>query len=533
MDQNHFLDPNQSGFRPGDSCIHQLISITHNIYKSFDINPPQEVRGVFLDISKAFDRVWHKGLLYKVKNFGIDGKLYSLIESFLSNRYQRVNLNGQSSEWLPVKAGVPQGSLLGPLLFLSYINDLPAGLLSNVKLFADDTALFSTVYSPSKTANELEHDLALINDWALQWKMLFNPDLTKPAKEVVFSKKIKKNNHPPILFNNTPIKNCSSEKHLGLTLDEKLDFKLHIQEKINKAMRGVGTIRKLSFFLPRFSLVTIYKSFVRPHLDYGDVIYDQPNNQSISDRIESVQYNSALAITGAIRGTSRVKLYNELGLESLRDRRWARRLCYFYKIFHSQSPTYLFDHLPSLTISQRYPNCFNNFSCRTNSFKNSFFPYTINEWNSLDSQIRNCNSYSVFRNSLLKLIKPQENSIYNIHDSLGVKLLSRLRLDFSHLREHKFRHNFNDSLNPMCACSLEPETTLHFLLHCRYYNNLRLTLMSELFAIDPSIPHLNEASLVKLLLFGDKKYNSNSNRNILCSTISYIKKSLRFDEALF
>ena len=85
----------------------------------------------------------------------------------------------------------------------------------------------------------------------------------------------------------------------------------------------------------------------------------------------------------------------------------------------------------------------------------------------------------------------------------------------------------------MCACSLEPETTLHFLLRCRYYDNLRLTLMSELFAIDPSIPHLNEASLVKLLLFGDKKYNSNSNRNILCSTISYIKKSLRFDEALF
>ena len=195
MDQNGFFNPNQSGFCPGDFCIHQLISITHDIHTSFDDNPSKEVRGLFLDISKAFDRVWHKGLLYKIKNFGIEGNLLNLIESFLSGRNQRVTINGQSSNWLPIKAGVPQGSILGPLFFLSYINDLPDGLLSNVKLFADDTAIFSTVNTPNETANELMYDLEKIKNWATQWKMMFNPDQTKPIKGVFFSK----NGFVPIL----------------------------------------------------------------------------------------------------------------------------------------------------------------------------------------------------------------------------------------------------------------------------------------------------------------------------------------------
>ena len=199
MDQNRFFNTNQSGFRPGDSCIHQLISITHDIHKSFDANPSQ-VRALFLDISKAFDRVWHKGLLYKIKNFGIEGKLFNLIESFLSDRYQRVTINGQTSNWLPIKAGVPQGSILGPLLFLSFINDLPEGLNSNVKLFADDTAIFSTVNTPMETANELMHDLEQIRNWAIQWKMLFNPDQTKQIKEVVFSKKANNTDHPDLFL---------------------------------------------------------------------------------------------------------------------------------------------------------------------------------------------------------------------------------------------------------------------------------------------------------------------------------------------
>ena len=115
-------------------------------------------------------------------------------------------------------------------------------------------------------------------------------------------------------------------------LDEKLSFNTHIKDKIAKANKAIGIIRKLSYFLPRESLITIYKSFVRPNIDYGDIIYDQPNNEQFCNMIERVQYNAALAITGAIKGTSQQKIYNELGFESLRFRRWFRRLFAFYKI---------------------------------------------------------------------------------------------------------------------------------------------------------------------------------------------------------
>ena len=143
--EERLLNPNQSGFRPSDSCINQLLAITHEIFEAFDCNPPLEVRRVFLDISKTFDKVWHEGLIYKIKSMGISGELCKLLENYLSGRYQRVVLNGQTSSWRPVLAGVPQGSILGPLLFLIYINDLPNDLKSNAKLFADDTSLFTIV----------------------------------------------------------------------------------------------------------------------------------------------------------------------------------------------------------------------------------------------------------------------------------------------------------------------------------------------------------------------------------------------------
>ena len=188
--QVELLNPNQSGFRPSDSCVNQLIAITHEIFKAFDCNPSLKVRSVFLDISKAFDKVWHEGLPYKLKSMGFSGELYNLLQNYLSDRFQRVLLNGQASSWRPVLAGVPQGS-------------------------------------------------------------------------------------------------------------------------------------------------------IRPLVDYGDIIYDQPQNESFCEKIESVQYRAALAITGAIQGTSCDKPYHELGLESLKSKRWYKRLSCMFKTMKREAPNYL------------------------------------------------------------------------------------------------------------------------------------------------------------------------------------------------
>ena len=148
--------------------------------------------------------------------------------------------------------------------------------------------------------------------------MLFNPDTNKPAQEVLFSQKKKTQNHPNISLNNIQVERVSHQKHLGIILDAKLNFKEHIDSTILKVIRGIAVIKKLRYSLPQKSLITIYKALLRPLLDYGDIIYDQPHNESVFEKLESVQYNVALAITGAIQGTSRKKIYQELGLESLR-----------------------------------------------------------------------------------------------------------------------------------------------------------------------------------------------------------------------
>ena len=164
------ISPNQSGFRSGDSCVNQLLAITHEIYKSFD--EWFQVRGVFLDISKAFDKVCHEELLLKLNQNGISGNLLKLLRNFLSSQKQRVVLNGQHSSRDNVTAGVPQGSISGPLLLIIYINDLSNNLSSNCKLFAHDTSLFSVVNNIYTSATTLSQDLKTITNWAFQWKMI-------------------------------------------------------------------------------------------------------------------------------------------------------------------------------------------------------------------------------------------------------------------------------------------------------------------------------------------------------------------------
>ena len=161
-----------------------------------------------------------------------------------------------------------------------------------------------------------------------------NVDPCKQAVEIIFSRKTADTQHSMLIFNNTAVCSKNSHKHLGMILDKRLNFGHHLKEKISKANKGIGLITRLRAYLPRKTLVNIYKAFVRSHLDYGDIIYDNPGNDTFRHKIETVQYNAALAITGAIRGTSREKLYQELGFEHFSDRRWSRRLCFFYKIIN-------------------------------------------------------------------------------------------------------------------------------------------------------------------------------------------------------
>ena len=167
-----------------------------------------------MDISKSFDRVWHDGFHYKIKLLGICGRYYTLIQSFLDNRHQKVVLNSKSSKWSLVEAGVPQGSILGVLLFLVYINDLPQGLCCNAKLFADETSLFSTITSPAISSSKLNEDLLKIKQWAYQWKKLFHPDITKQAQEIFFFRKKIDKSHPSLCFNDARIQRQSVQNIL-------------------------------------------------------------------------------------------------------------------------------------------------------------------------------------------------------------------------------------------------------------------------------------------------------------------------------
>ena len=267
LDENNLLCPHQFGFRSSVSCQSQLISTVHDIYASFHQSSNLEVRPDFLDISKTFDKVWHEGLQFKLERIRISRNLLSVLKSFLNNRFQRVVLNAQCSNWSTVLASISQESILGPLFFLIYINNLPDSLKFSVKLFADDTSLFSTVYDSNMSADQLDKDLKN-SDWAYKCKMIFNLDLSNQAQEVIFFRKTNKISYPTTAFNTVPVARTSCQKHLGLYLDEKLNFSQHINIKISKANKGTRIIKKLSHILPRKSLVTIYKSFIRPHLDY-------------------------------------------------------------------------------------------------------------------------------------------------------------------------------------------------------------------------------------------------------------------------
>ena len=376
--------------------------------------------------------------------------------------------------------------------------------------------MFLVVSGSINTSQKLNKGLDKVGLWDNKWNILFNPDSS--TQEVIFAWKVNKVYHPPLLFNNSTVQQIPTQKHLGIHPDEELIFKHHI---INKANNGIAIILKLNNILPLSALLTIYRSFVRTRFDYVDVIYDQAENESFSSKIESGQYNSSLVITGAIRGTSQEKLYQELSLESLKSRRWLRCMCYIYKLNKTQKQLYVFSLVPPKLHSLRDPTTYSVMRYRNDYFKNSLIPYEVRELNKLSTEIRNSASKQQFRRSLLSFIEPTCSSLFSTHYPVGVKLVIRLRLGFSYLREHKLRHNFHDTLNHLCSCSLEPETTSHYLLCCHNFSSASSALMNDLNLIDPTISQSNETALAKILLYGDSKKSISQNSK-LCRVLSNI-----------
>ena len=405
---------------------------------------------------------------------------------------------------------------MGPILFLVYINDLVDQVDSEIRIFADDTFIFRIVDQDSTTV--LNRDLEKITEWATQWKMVFNPDIQKQAIEVSFSNKRTPSVPETLDFNHIPVRQESETKHLGMILDSKLNFNSHIAEKISKANQGLGVMQQLSKWIPRRTLEEIYKLYVRPHLDYGDVIYDiaDLNKTSIfnssgpknnMEKIEMVQYQAAKIVTGAWQGTSRAKLYEDLGWETLQNRRITRKLCLIYEIQKNRFPFYLSDILDAFKFEQnsRYFDrlMFRNVPGRTIKFNSSFFPSSIKDWNLLEYDIKNAVSKQAFKNNVLKLTRPPKKPYFGLLDKNITKYITQLRMELSPLRAHKFKYNFNDTSDPFCSVCESTEDTEHFLLHCRSFRLLRTDLIQSVSTIIDNFENLPRRSKVKSLLYGD------------------------------
>ena len=473
--------------------------------------------------------------------------MHSIISSFLSNRFQRVTIEGVESPWAPVMAGVPQGSILGPLLFLVYINDLLIGIESNARIFADDTSLFKISVNNHSSTKVLNEDLTRITHWSHQWKMIFNPDESKQAVEVVFSSKNLPTQFDDLSFHGVGVLKVNETKHLGLKLHNKLSFQSHIDDKIKKSRQGVGLMKRIYPYVPRATLELVYKLYVRPHLDYGDIIFHIPYKENpaflsedtdeslniLMKKIESVQYDAALAASGAWHGSPRKELYDNLGWESLHLRRELRRLSMFHEIFTTEQPAYLFDiikdHKPNPRARGADANNLRNFYTRTENFSLSFFPSTTEKWNRLDDASKSLVLKCSFKRDILKRIRPKRKEMFGIDDSDGQKWLTQLRIRLSPLNAHKFHHNFEDTLTPMCNIHDGIDDSAHFLLHCRQFSTLRLDLFQNLSLLlnNLDVNSLPSNTLLNILIYGKENLSGETNKSILLNTINFIRRSNR------
>lgn len=518
--ENNLIYKYQSGFLPNHSTTFQLIDIYHNICQVIDNN--QFACMVFCDVSKAFDRVWHKGLIFKLKQLGVDGDVLKWISNYLNKRQQRVVIKSSMSDFRYTNAGVPQGSVLGPLLFLIYVNDIAESLLSLTRLFADDSSLFCSASNIQDIEGIINHDLQVLAAWAKRWLINFNPAKTEA---ILFT--LKQLDHTPnLIFNNVQIQFVEHHKHLGLTLSKNGQWHEHIQNILTSAAKIVGIMRKLKFTLTRVALNQIYLSYVLPILEYSSVVWDGCSLQD-SNSLEKLQNEAARIVTGLTRSVSLDKLYRECGWPSLADRRKQQKMNFMYRSMNDLVPSYITDLIPPvIRETTNYPlrnqNNITQLFCRTELFRKSCIPSGITLWNSLDENLRNSSSldsfkYQTKRHYLDVSVVPH----YYINCDRYLSVMhSRIRNNCSNLSNDLYINHL--TMNPLCTCNQEIENAEHYFLRCSKYVNERLRLFHETREYHPLS--------INLILHGDERLSNESNTTIFRAVQCYIKNTKRFSD---
>ena len=492
----NLITEHQAAYLKGDSTVTQLLYLVHSIRSSW--NEGKITQGVFLDISSAFDKVWHKGLIAKLMQIGVEDKVLEVFTSYLTNRKQVVVLDGCKSDTVDISAGVPQGSRLGPLLFIIYINDIIDSLENDILIFADDTTLIAKGLDPVETSEKLNRDLAKIEIWANRWKVSFNP---KKSKDIIFSNK-NLFNSPPILFNQTQVSRVNTHKHLGIYLTSTLDWSLQVSQLCLKANRKLSVLRSIKL-LQRKTLDMLYKVTVRSVIDYGLPLYFNNLKQTDILKINRVQYNAAKVVTGALPYTSQEKLEYELGWESIKNRADYLGITIFHKIHLHETRPLVRKCMPSLSPSNNYNirnnSIYNIFPFFSQKFSNSFFPFYTKVWNGLDKNLLS-KGLNDFKCELALKIKPNKYK----HFSKGYKfnniLLTRLRVGRSKLNLHSFTIGQSDTI--ACACGYRQESVSHYFLDCIQYTTQRQILFTLFEQTLPSFKNMSKNNKLNTILYG-------------------------------
>ena len=394
---NHFNDNNlysdcQHGFRQRRSCMSQLIQVSEDITKIIDNGESLDI--IYLDFRKAFDSVPHKRLLIKLAAYGIDGALLKWIENFLSNRSQYVKVGNSVSDRSEVLSGIPQGSILGPVLFTIFINDLPDNIKSTCKIFADDTKIYNT---PDNNVT-IQEDLYTLQEWSDRWNLYFN---VQKCKVMHVGKKNPKHQYKMKIGTETKeILTCEEEKDLGVTFNSSLSFDQHIYKVVNKANQIMGLIKRSFDYLDKETFIKLYKALVRPHLEYGNVIW-HPWLKRQSIALERVQRRATKTLTQC-KDMTYLQRLSYLNLPSLKGRRLRGDLIETYKILNSYieiNPANIF----SLSTYDKTRNSDNKLlmtHSKTNFRKFSFSNRVVQHWNALPNNVKSAPNLLQFKSLL-------------------------------------------------------------------------------------------------------------------------------------